>query len=157
MEDYTMPFNLSILKRIPFKRRTKSRATDPFTPKGYTSIVYTRDTATAALACAEAISHPGLDQTLIDSLLVTGLAQNLDKQSETSDLKTSQETAQQLLPNAKESLHGFYEQSKTENPDFKDIIHAANEECDIEFLQLVTGLFTKEFVKQTYGSNTQSE
>ena len=145
-----MSFYLSILKRVPFKQHTKSSATDSFTPKGYTSIAYTRDIATAALACAEALLHPGLDQTLIDNLLVTGLAQNLNKQNEIIDEKTTQETAQQLLPDAKESLKGFYEQSKSENPDFKDIIHAANAECDIEFLQLVTGLFTREFVKQTY-------
>lgn len=149
-----MTFNLSILNWVPFKQRTKSSTTDSFTPKGYTSIAYTRDTATAALACAEALSHPGLDQTLIDDLLVKGLAQSLDKQNISNGEKTNQEAAQQLLPNAKESLNKFYEQSKTENPDFKDIIHAANDECDIEFLQLITGLFTKEFVKQTYATNT---
>jgi len=145
-----MTFNLKNLQWTPFKQCTKSSPKDSFTPKGYTSIAYTRNTATAALACAEAISHPCLDQTLIDNLLVTGLAQNLDKQNKTLDEKSSKETAQQLLPNAKESLHDFYEQSKSENPDFKDIIHAANAECDIEFLQLVTGLFTKEFVNQTF-------
>lgn len=149
MEDDTMSFKLSILNWVPFKQRTKSNATDSFTPKGYTSIAYTRDIATAALACAEALLHPGLDQKLLDNLLVTGLADNLDKQNKTSSEKTTQETAQQLLPNAKESLQEFYQQSKTKNPDFKDIISAANAEYDIEFLQLVTGLFTKEFVKKT--------
>ena len=144
-----MSFKLPILNWIPFKPRTISSATDSFTPKGYTSIAYTRDIATAALACAEALSHPGLDQKLLDNLLVTGLTENLDKQNKTSSDKTTQETAQQLLPNAKESLQRFYQQSKTENPDFKDIISAANAEYDIEFLQLVTGLFAKEFVKQT--------
>ena len=143
-----MSFKLPILNWIPFKQRTKSSATDSFTPKGYTSIAYTRDIATAVLACAEALSHPGLDQKLLDNLLVTGLTENLDKQNKTSSEKTTQETAQQLLPNAKVSLQEFYQQSKTENPDFKDIISAANAEYDIEFLQLVTGLFTKEFVKQ---------
>ena len=144
-----MSFNLSILNWIPFKQRTNSSATDSFTPKGYTSIAYTRDVATAALACAEALSHPGLDQSLIDNLLVTGLVQNLDKQNKSTGDKTIQETAQDLLSDAKKSLEGFYHQSKKENPDFKDIITAANAEYDIEFLQLVTGLFTKEFVKQT--------
>lgn len=149
MGDDTMSFKLSILNWFLFKQRTKSNATVSFTPKGYTSIAYTRDIATAALACAEALLHPGLDQKLLDNLLVTGLADNLGKQNKTSSEKTTQETAQHLLPNAKESLQGFYQQSKTENPDFKDIISAANAEYDIEFLQLVTGLFTKEFVKQT--------
>ena len=144
-----MSLKLSILNWVPFKQRTKSSATNSFTPKGYTSIAYTRDIATAALACAEALLHPGLDQKLLDNLLVTGLAESLEKQNKTSSEKTTQETAQQLLPNAKESLQGFYRQSKTENPDFKDIISAANAEYDIEFLQLVTGLFTKEFIKQT--------
>ena len=143
-----MSIKFPILNWIPFKQRTKSSATDSFTPKGYTSIAYTRDIATAALACAEALSHPGLDQKLLDNLLVTGLTENLDKQNKTSSEKTTQETAQQLLPNAKVSLQEFYQQSKTENPDFKDIISAANAEYDIEFLQLVTGLFTKEFIKQ---------
>ncbi len=153
MEDDTMSLNLSILNWIPFKQRIKSNVTDSLTPKGYTSIAYTRDTATAALACAEALSHPGLDQTLIDNLLITGLVRHLNEQDKTTNEKTNQETIQRLLSNAKMSLHRFYEQSKTENPDFKDIIRAANSECDIEFLQLVTGLFTKEFVKQTYAIN----
>ena len=145
-----MSFNISISNWVPFKQRTKTRAADTFTPKGYTSIAYTRDTAAAALACAEALLHPGLDKTLIDNLLITGITQSLNKLNITSEEKTSQESAQQLLTDAKNSLHEFYEQSKTEISDFKDIITAANAECDFEFLQLVTGLFTKEFVKQKY-------
>ena len=144
-----MSFTLSNFKLVPFKQRTKSSVTDTFTPKGYTSIAYTRDISTAALACAEALLHPGLDQTLIDNLLLTGLTQNLDKQNKTADGESIQETAERLLPDAKDFLHGFYLQSKAENPDFKDIINAANAEFDIEFLQLVTGLFTKEYVNQT--------
>lgn len=148
MEDDTMSFKLSILNWVSFKQRKKSNATGSFTPKGYISIAYTRDVATAALACAEALLRPGIDQKLLDNLLVTGLADNLDKQNKTSSTKAAQETAQQLLTNAKESLQGFYQQSKTENPDFKDIISAANAEYDIEFLRFVTGLFTKEFVEK---------
>ena len=149
MEDDTMSFGFSICNWITFKQRTKSGA-DSVTPKGYTSIAFTRDIATAALACAEALSHPGLDKSLIDNLLVNGLAQNLSNQSDSTDDKTPEELAQQLLPDAKDSLQGFYQDSKANNPDFKEIIDAANAECDIEFLQLVTGLFTKEYVRQTY-------
>ena len=147
-----MSLSFSISNWIPFKQRTKS-GSDSVTPKGYTSIAFTRDIATAALACAEALLHPGLDKSLIDNLLVTGLAQNLEKQSETAEDKTSEELAQQLLPTAKDSLQGFYQDSKANNPNFKEIIDAANAECDIEFLQLVTGLFTKEYVRQTYAQH----
>ena len=152
-----MSFNLKNLQWTPFKQRIKSNVNDSFTPKGYTSIAYTRDTATAALACAEALTHPGLDKTLIDDLLLTGLNNNLALKNVTSKENSNQEVnyqSHQLLADAKQSLHAFYEQSKTENSDFKDIIDAANAECDIEFLQLVTGLFTKEFVNQKYTART---
>ncbi|MDH3609867.1 MAG: hypothetical protein OEQ24_11585 [Gammaproteobacteria bacterium] len=149
-----MSFNLSIVNWVPFKQRTKRSATDTFTPKGYTSIAYTRDTATAALACAEAISHSGLDRTLIDDLLISGIINGLDHEKDTSkNIESTQKFAQQLLPKAKESLLRFYEKSKTENSDFEDIVNSANAECDIEFLKLVTRIFTKEFVKQTNVSN----
>ncbi len=148
-----MSLNLKFLHWTPFKQRTKSSAKDTFTPKGYTSIAYTRDTATAALACAEALSHPGLDKTLIDNLLLTGLSNNLALNNKSDEENSNQEETQQLLADAKQSLHKFYEQSKTENSDFKDIIDAANAECDIEFLQLVTGLFTKEFINQKYAAS----
>lgn len=145
-----MSFNINILQWTPFKQRIKTSTNDTFTPKGYSSIAYTRDTATAALACAEALSHPGLDKTLIDNLLLTGLTKNLALNNKVNEENLNQEVTQQLLADAKQSLHAFYEQSKTENSDFKDIINAANAECDIEFLQLVTGLFTKEFINQKY-------
>ncbi len=149
MEDDIMSFSFNISNWIAFKQRTNS-GSDSVTPKGYTSIAFTRDIATAALACAEALLHPGLDKSLIDNLLVNGLAQNLNKHTDTASDTTPEELAQQLLPDAKDSLQGYYQDSKTNNPDFKEIIDAANAECDIEFLQLVTGLFTKEFVRQTY-------
>ena len=98
------------------------------------------------------MTHPGLDKTLIDDLLLTGFNNNLALKNKASEENSNQEVAHQLLADAKQSLHAFYEQSKTENSDFKDIIEAANAECDIEFLQLVTGLFTKEFINQKYAA-----
>ena len=145
-----MSFKFKNLPWIPFKQRTKSITKDNFTPKGYTSIAFTRDTTAAALACAEVLSHPYLDKTLIDKLLLNGLAKNIDKQNKASGDILNQVTAQQLLLDAKQFLHLFYQQCKIENSDFKDITDAANAECDIEFLQLVTSLFTREYVNKTY-------
>ncbi len=148
-----MPFNLSITDWLPFKQRTKCNATDTFTPKGYTSIAYTRDITAAALACAEAISHPGLDKILIDDLLTSGLANSLENKNVLpKNIESTQKLAKQLLPEVKESLISFYNKSKTENSDFEDIINSANSECDVEFLRLVTRIFTKEYVKQVYAS-----
>ena len=145
-----MLFGFSISNLVPNKLRTTKSEKETYFPKGYTQIAFTRNSVTAALACAEVLSHPGLDKTLINNLLTEGLVRHLESHCGIISERTSLEVAKKTQPKLNKSLHDFYEYSKTNNPDFKDIVNTVNSECDYEFLQLITDILTKEYVKQEY-------
>ncbi len=135
---------------VPEKLCITKSLKETYSPKGYASIAFTRNAATAALACAEILSHPKLDKTLINSLLLEGLVKHLESHCVIINERSSLEIAEKIFPKLIKSLHDFYEYSKSNDPEFKDIIKTVNSECDIEFLHLVTDIFAKEYVKQEY-------
>ena len=150
IEGNTMVFGFLVTSLVPVKFRNAKKEKEAYYPKGYTSISFTRNAMTAALACGELLSHPGLDKELIDKLLLTGLVDSLTSHHGIISDKNSYEIAEKKLPKLKLSLHNYYEYSKSNNPDFKDIINTVNSECDFEFLKLITNILTKEYVKQEY-------
>ncbi len=143
--------SLSIQNLFARRQSSKAEQDDARADKKYPyyALAFTRDTSAAALACAEALERPGLDHALIDKLLITGLTEHLTEHHSDKDQQGLRELAIDLLQPAKDSVQRFYQESKNQNPDFEDIIHSAHEECDLDFLQLVTRLYTQEFVRQT--------
>lgn len=141
-----MPNTNTISQTQPFRHEKRLFNLTFNTKKAYTN--FNKSEILASLACAEIIKNHNFNAKLLEKLLVKTLFVNIQKNENFKDkISSPKHTKIYLLPNAIKTLDNIYKYSQFTITDFKEIIEAAHYECDFDFLDFITRIFAKAYIK----------
>ncbi len=107
--------------------------------------------AIAAVACAEIQTHTKLQPILFESALTQSLHECLfHNEWCAKNSESIEELVNQLLPKVKNTLHNIYAYCKDNGTKFDEIIKTTQQECDYEFLQFITKIFIKAYLREIH-------